>query len=89
MESRGILIIFLKMRIPRFPTKPPWNPYYFIKNQLYSSKQHGFAEVAGIGGYSAADFAQEFGVGDEGLVLFGVADLIADIVQEAEVFVVA
>jgi hypothetical protein len=32
MESRGILIIRLKIRIPRFPTKPTWNPYYFIKN---------------------------------------------------------
>jgi hypothetical protein len=34
MESRGILIILLKIHIPRLLIKPTWNPYYFTKNQV-------------------------------------------------------
>jgi hypothetical protein len=52
-------------------------------------QQHGLAEVAGIGGNSSADFTHKPGVSNESFVLFRIADLEAEIVQIAQVLVVA
>jgi hypothetical protein len=52
-------------------------------------KKNGFAKVARIGGNSSADSAQELGIGYKSFVLLGVADLVAEIVQIAQMFVVA
>ena len=52
-------------------------------------EKDGLTKVAGICGDPSADFAQESGVGDEGLVLFRVTNLVAEIVQITQVLVVA
>jgi hypothetical protein len=52
-------------------------------------QKNGFAEVAGIGGNSSADFTHKPGVSNESFVLFGIADLEAEVVQIAQMFVVA
>lgn len=63
--------------------KPPGIDYRRIL------QQHGFAQIAGIGGNSSADFTHKPGVSNESFVLLGIADLEAEVVQIAEVFVVA
>jgi hypothetical protein len=52
-------------------------------------KQHGLTKVARIGGNSSADFTHKPGVSNKSFVLLGVADLVAEIVQIAQMFVVA
>jgi hypothetical protein len=52
-------------------------------------EKNRLTKVARIGCDPAADFAQESGIGDKGFVLFGIANLVAEIVQIAQMFVVA
>jgi hypothetical protein len=52
-------------------------------------KDDGFAKITRADGDTATDFAKIPAILDEVLILFGVADLKAEIVQIAEVLVVA
>lgn len=56
---------------------------------LTESESHGLAKVLIAGSDPATDFAKEFSVFHEGLVLAGITDLKAEIIQIAEMLVVA
>jgi hypothetical protein len=60
-----------------------------VSNAGPGLEKDGLTKVARIGSDPSADFAQESGVGNKGFVLFRVANLIAEIVQITQVFVVA
>jgi hypothetical protein len=56
---------------------------------LTKLEDDGLAKIFVVGGDAAANFAQEFGFFYERLVLGGVTDLKAEIVQITEVLIVA